>query len=227
MDSFPNIWSLDVPGIFKSTPRQHRADQRNGVHDAMVPLRLSLLKHHFLRFFFFWFPVAACRQCRPQSESNTRPLICLLVFLPSSFPFLPYLATNKTKDEARRRRRKVRNHVQLDGYHSSLITLFGACPLDPFWFVAIIGTAAQWSLGHQAATNACRWLAGAVQPRFLQPFIPSWAYPIPMVTKDHRSLSMRFAFLVRSHHWHRGSVEPWPPSSHERMQPGVSAPPLR
>ena len=109
-------------------------------------------------------------------------LICLLVFLPSAFLFLPYLATNKTKDEARRRRRKVRNHVQLDGYHSSLIALFGACPFDPsFWFVAIIGTAAQWSLGHQAATNACRWLAGAVQPRFLQPFIPSWAYPIPMV----------------------------------------------
>ena len=155
-------------------------------------------------------------------------LICLLVFLPSFFLFLPYLATNKTKDEARRRRRKVRNHVQLDGYHSSLITLFGACPFDPsFWFVAIIGTAAQWSLGHQAATNACRWLTGAVQPRFLQPFILSWAHPIPMVTKDHRSLSMRFACLVRSHHWHRGSVEPWPPSSHERMQPGVSAPPLR
>ena len=104
-------------------------------------------------------------------------LICLLVFLPSSFLFLPYLATNKTKDEARRRRRKVRNHVQLDGSHSSLIALFGACPFDPsFWFVAIIGTAAQWSLGLQAATNACRWLAGAVRPRFLQPFIPSWAY---------------------------------------------------
>ena len=83
-------------------------------------------------------------------------LIFLLVFLPSFFLFLPYLATNKTKDEARRRRRKVRNHVQLDGYHSSLITPFGACPFDPF-------------------------------------------------------------FLVRSHHWHHGSVGPWPPSSHERM----------
>ena len=71
-DSFPNIWPLDFPGIVKSTPWQQSADQRNGVHDAMVPLRLSFLKHHFLCFFFFWFPVAACRQRRPQSESNTR-----------------------------------------------------------------------------------------------------------------------------------------------------------
>ena len=88
-------------------------------------------------------------------RAQHQTLICFLVFLPSFLLFLPYLATNKTKDEARRRRRKVRNHVQLDGYHSSPITLFGACPFDPFWFVAIIGTAAQWSLGHQAATNAC------------------------------------------------------------------------
>ena len=33
--------------------------------------------------------------------------------------------------------------------------------------------------------------------------------------------------LVRGYSWHRGSVEPRPPSNHQHMRPGVSAPPLR
>ena len=56
----------------------------------------------------------------PATQATVRvqhqTLICLLVFLPSFLLFLPYLATNKTKNEPRRRRRKIRNHIQLDGY---------------------------------------------------------------------------------------------------------------
>ena len=96
---------------------------RHGARPALI------FEASLLCFFFFWFPVTAAGNAG--HSQNPTPDSNLSFGLPSSFLFLPYLATNKTKDEARRQRRKVRNHVQLDGYHSSL-TLFEASPLDPF-----------------------------------------------------------------------------------------------
>ena len=84
------------------------------------------------------------------------------------------------------------------------------------------------------------WHRGSVEARppsnhEHMPFVV-WGCKAPSLTTIPSSLAVpngyprslfTFPLLVPGYSWHRSSVEPRPPSNHEHMRPGVSAPPLR